>query len=159
MCSATSRVLVHSSIAKAFHQQLKRRAEEIKICDPNEPECRLGPVVNQAQYDKILTFIAVSMQTYTLGLLECSCLSRSPCLNMIQYCRDCDGSSPYTVARSVAASIKDVTLSVSKSCCVPSRGLMSLSCRYLRVHGELQAHLSREIVACLCSISRQIIRM
>ncbi|KAK9864697.1 hypothetical protein WJX84_012091 [Apatococcus fuscideae] len=57
VCSATSRVLVQSSIAEAFHEQLKQRAEEIKICDPNEPECRLGPVVNQAQYDKILKFI------------------------------------------------------------------------------------------------------
>lgn len=68
VCSATSRVLVQSSIAEAFYEQLKKRAEAIKICDPNEPECRLGPVVNQSQYDKIFQFIAVSSST------SCRCL-------------------------------------------------------------------------------------
>ena len=63
VCSATSRLLVHSSIAEAFHAQLKQRAEEIKICDPREPECRLGPVVNQSQYDKIMRFIEVRLVT------------------------------------------------------------------------------------------------
>ena len=68
VCSATSRVLVQSSIAEAFYEQLKKRAEAIKICDPNEPECRLGPVVNQTQYEKILQFIAVSSS------ISCRCL-------------------------------------------------------------------------------------
>ncbi|KAK9865472.1 hypothetical protein WJX84_008164 [Apatococcus fuscideae] len=57
VCSATSRLLVQSRIAEEFYAQLKKRAEEIKICDPNEPKCRLGPVVNQSQYDKIMKFI------------------------------------------------------------------------------------------------------
>ncbi|KAK9816896.1 hypothetical protein WJX72_006906 [[Myrmecia] bisecta] len=62
ICTATSRLLVHESIATEFYAQLKRRAESIKICDPLIEDCRLGPVVNKSQHDKILQFIQVAQQ-------------------------------------------------------------------------------------------------
>lgn len=57
ICSSTSRLLVHESIAPAFCAQLKRRAESIKVCDPLVEDCRLGPLVSEAQYQKVLAFV------------------------------------------------------------------------------------------------------
>ena len=60
ICSATSRLLVHESIADKFYARLKQRAESIKIGNPLEEDCRLGPVVAKSQLDKITAFIQVS---------------------------------------------------------------------------------------------------
>ncbi|PRW59376.1 betaine aldehyde dehydrogenase isoform A [Chlorella sorokiniana] len=57
ICSATSRLLVHERIAPAFFARLKKRAESIKVGNPLEPDCRLGPVVSAAQHDKIMAYI------------------------------------------------------------------------------------------------------
>ena len=57
ICSATSRVLVQEGIADAFYAQLKKRAEAIPIGDPLSPDTRLGPVVSEGQYKKIMAFI------------------------------------------------------------------------------------------------------
>ncbi len=57
ICSATSRLLVQEGIAEAFFAQLKKRAESIPIGDPSSPDTRLGPVVSESQYKKIMAFI------------------------------------------------------------------------------------------------------
>lgn len=59
ICSATSRVLVHSSLLPAFKARLKQRSEAICIADPHTPESRMGPLVNRAQYDKVMAAIEV----------------------------------------------------------------------------------------------------
>lgn len=46
ICSATSRLLLHSSIAPAFLKRLKERAESIRISDPLEKGCRMGALVS-----------------------------------------------------------------------------------------------------------------
>ncbi|XP_068641317.1 aminoaldehyde dehydrogenase 2, peroxisomal [Aristolochia californica] len=58
ICSATSRLLVHENIAKEFLERLVKWAKSIKISDPFEEGCRLGPVVSQGQYEKVLKFIS-----------------------------------------------------------------------------------------------------
>ncbi|RZC93166.1 hypothetical protein C5167_029143 [Papaver somniferum] len=58
ICSATSRLLVHESIAEAFCQRLVSWSKNIKISDPLEEGCRLGPVVSGGQYEKIKQFIS-----------------------------------------------------------------------------------------------------
>lgn len=60
ICSSTSRLLVQEGIVPAFYKQLKQRAESIKLCNPMVQDCRMGPVVNQSQHEKILDFIEVS---------------------------------------------------------------------------------------------------
>ncbi len=67
ICSSTSRLLVQEGIAPAFYEQLKKRAESIKQCDPLTEDCRMGPVVNQDQYDKILGFIEVMPESVSLS--------------------------------------------------------------------------------------------
>ncbi|KAF8037127.1 hypothetical protein BT93_B0140 [Corymbia citriodora subsp. variegata] len=60
ICSATSRLIVHESIAAQFHEKLVQWSRNIKISDPLEEGCRLGPVVSGGQYEKILKFISTA---------------------------------------------------------------------------------------------------
>lgn len=60
ICSATSRLLVHESIADEFQRRLVSWIKHIKISDPLEEGCRLGPVVSGAQYEKILKFVTTA---------------------------------------------------------------------------------------------------
>ncbi|KAI3499377.1 hypothetical protein L1887_35176 [Cichorium endivia] len=57
ICSATSRLIVHESIADEFLDKMVKWAKNIKISDPLEEGCRLGPVVSGGQYEKILKFV------------------------------------------------------------------------------------------------------
>ncbi|XP_048229199.1 aminoaldehyde dehydrogenase 2, peroxisomal isoform X2 [Ricinus communis] len=60
ICSATSRLIVHESIANEFVDRLVKWCKNIKISDPLEEGCRLGPVVSGGQYEKILKFISTA---------------------------------------------------------------------------------------------------
>ncbi|XP_076959562.1 betaine aldehyde dehydrogenase, chloroplastic-like [Bidens hawaiensis] len=60
ICSATSRLLVHESIADEFVDKLVKWAKNIKISDPLEDGCRLGPVVSSGQYEKVLKFVSTA---------------------------------------------------------------------------------------------------
>ncbi|TQD88942.1 hypothetical protein C1H46_025534 [Malus baccata] len=60
ICSATSRLIVHESIAAEFMDRLVKWSKNIKISDPMEQGCRLGPVVSKGQYEKILKFISTA---------------------------------------------------------------------------------------------------
>jgi acyl-CoA reductase-like NAD-dependent aldehyde dehydrogenase len=59
-CSATSRLLVQDTIAAKLLDALKKHAEAIVVSDPlqREPPCRMGPLVNAAQYEKVKGMIA-----------------------------------------------------------------------------------------------------
>lgn len=58
ICSATSRLIVHESIAAEFLDRLVKWCKNIKISDPLEEGCRLGPIVSEGQYKKILNFVS-----------------------------------------------------------------------------------------------------
>ncbi|XP_076916185.1 betaine aldehyde dehydrogenase, chloroplastic-like [Bidens hawaiensis] len=60
ICSATSRLLVHESIADEFVDKLVKWAKNIKISDPLEDGCRLGPIVSSGQYEKVLKFVSTA---------------------------------------------------------------------------------------------------
>ncbi len=60
ICSATSRLLVHESIAAEFLDKLAKWTKNIKISDPLEEGCRLGPVVSSGQYEKVRKFISTA---------------------------------------------------------------------------------------------------
>ncbi|KAJ6801345.1 betaine aldehyde dehydrogenase 1, chloroplastic-like [Iris pallida] len=60
MCSATSRLILHETIAKEFLERLVAWAKNIKVSDPLEEGCRLGPVVSAVQYAKIKKFISTA---------------------------------------------------------------------------------------------------
>lgn len=60
ICSATSRLLVQESIAEEFIEKLVKWTQNIKISDPLEKDCRLGPVVSEGQYKKIFGLISMA---------------------------------------------------------------------------------------------------
>nr|CAD1825266.1 unnamed protein product [Ananas comosus var. bracteatus] len=60
ICSATSRLLIHEKIAKQFLERLVAWAKNIKVSDPLEEGCRLGPVVSEGQYEKIKKLISTA---------------------------------------------------------------------------------------------------
>lgn len=57
ICAASSRLLVHKSIAAKFVAEMSRRLANLKIGDPADPETQVGPVVCRAQYDKVMRMI------------------------------------------------------------------------------------------------------
>jgi len=57
ICSATSRLLLQESIADKFKERMVEWIKNIKISDPLDSGCRLGPVVNDLQYAKVMAFI------------------------------------------------------------------------------------------------------
>lgn len=59
ICSATSRLLLQEGVAPKFLAALKKRAESIKIGDPLQPGCRMGPLVCESQYKKVLGYVQV----------------------------------------------------------------------------------------------------
>jgi betaine-aldehyde dehydrogenase len=58
VCSATSRVLVAEELYPTLLERLKSEAEKITIGEGNKDGVLLGPLVNQAQYEKVLAAIS-----------------------------------------------------------------------------------------------------
>ena len=56
-CTATSRVIVEESILSAFTEMLIEKVKTIKLSDPLEEDCYLGPVVNRTQHANIMASI------------------------------------------------------------------------------------------------------
>ncbi|HEY1787896.1 MAG TPA: aldehyde dehydrogenase family protein [Verrucomicrobiae bacterium] len=61
-CTATSRVIVEESILPAFTEMIVEKAKSIKLSDPLEDDCYLGPVVTQTQHANILASIGRFVQ-------------------------------------------------------------------------------------------------
>ncbi|KAL3690156.1 hypothetical protein R1sor_016465 [Riccia sorocarpa] len=57
ICSATSSVLLQEGIAPAFLKKLAAWTSSIKISNPLEKDCRLCPLVNDTQYQKVKDFV------------------------------------------------------------------------------------------------------
>ncbi|MFF5372750.1 aldehyde dehydrogenase [Streptomyces sp. NPDC013187] len=58
MCTAPSRLLVHSSIAEQVTEAVVRRARELKVGDPLAPATEMGALVSEAHLDHVLDHIA-----------------------------------------------------------------------------------------------------
>jgi betaine-aldehyde dehydrogenase len=58
MCSATSRVLVAESIADAFLARLGEATAKMVVADPYAEGVQMGPLINRAQYERVMRFIA-----------------------------------------------------------------------------------------------------
>lgn len=58
MCSAGSRVLVEASIFDEFMVAFKQAAQRYQVGDPLDPATRMGAIVDQLQYQRVLEYIA-----------------------------------------------------------------------------------------------------
>lgn len=57
MCTAPSRLLVHSSIAERVTEAVVRRARELRVGDPLDPETEMGALVGRAHLDRVTDHI------------------------------------------------------------------------------------------------------
>jgi betaine-aldehyde dehydrogenase len=57
ICSATSRLLVQDTIYDKFIAKLVEETNRIQVGAPLAEGTKMGPIVNKAQYDKVLGFI------------------------------------------------------------------------------------------------------
>jgi 5-carboxymethyl-2-hydroxymuconic-semialdehyde dehydrogenase len=61
-CTANSRVFLHKNIKDEFIEKLKERVANIKIGDPMDPKTELGPLIEEAHYEKVLNYIEIAKQ-------------------------------------------------------------------------------------------------
>jgi len=61
-CTATSRLILHESIHDEFVQRLINAASKIVLGDGRVAATQVGPVINQRQLDKILSYIAIGKE-------------------------------------------------------------------------------------------------
>ncbi|MGW2339202.1 aldehyde dehydrogenase [Streptomyces sp. NPDC001661] len=57
MCTAPSRLLVHSSIAEQVTEAVVRRARELRVGDPLDPATEMGALVGEAHLGRVLEHI------------------------------------------------------------------------------------------------------
>lgn len=57
MCSATSRVLVAQELLTPFLERIVAKARSIKVGGPQDDGTEMGPLVNQAQYQRVIKHI------------------------------------------------------------------------------------------------------
>ncbi|MDN3526292.1 aldehyde dehydrogenase family protein [Halomonas sabkhae] len=62
MCSATSRLLVHESLADTLHERLDAAIADLVPGNPLDNATTLGPLVNTAQYERVLGYLAAAEQ-------------------------------------------------------------------------------------------------
>lgn len=60
MCTAGSRLLVHSSIKDSFTEKLLGLARNIRLGDPMDPQTNVGPIATPPQYQKVLEYIDIA---------------------------------------------------------------------------------------------------
>ncbi|GAB3629674.1 aldehyde dehydrogenase [Pandoraea terrae] len=57
MCSATSRLLVARELERALLDRLVDRAHRIVVGDPFAQDVQMGPLINRAQYERVLRYV------------------------------------------------------------------------------------------------------
>jgi betaine-aldehyde dehydrogenase len=63
MCSATSRVLVAIELLGPFLERIVAKAQSIKVGGPEDDDAEMGPLVNQAQYQRVIAHIEAGKDT------------------------------------------------------------------------------------------------
>lgn len=57
VCSNGTRVFVHKALKERFLARLKERTEAIQLGDPQDEATQMGPLVSQAQREKVLSYV------------------------------------------------------------------------------------------------------
>ncbi len=56
-CTATRRIYVQDAVYDSFREQLLARIERGRVGDPLDPDVEVGPIVNEAQFDEVVSAI------------------------------------------------------------------------------------------------------
>lgn len=62
VCSAGSRILVEESVYDQFVDQFVKESETIKVGNPLEEDTRMGAIVSQEQFDRVMGYIKVGQE-------------------------------------------------------------------------------------------------
>ncbi len=62
VCSNGTRVFVHSSIKAEFLKRFAARAAKIRLGDPMDETTQMGPLVSEAQLDKVMGYIRIGQE-------------------------------------------------------------------------------------------------
>lgn len=62
VCSNGTRVFVQKGLHDRFVERLVERTKNIRIGDPLDPETQMGPLVNKAQQEKVVSYIEAGKQ-------------------------------------------------------------------------------------------------
>jgi aldehyde dehydrogenase (NAD+) len=62
VCSAGSRIFVEQSIASEFVERLVDRAKTIQVGDPLDPKTKMGAIVSNEQFQRVMSYIDVGKQ-------------------------------------------------------------------------------------------------
>lgn len=62
ICSATSRLLVHASVADELTERLREAVAAIRVADPLEEETTMGALISASARDRVLTEVANASQ-------------------------------------------------------------------------------------------------
>lgn len=70
MCSATSRLLVHQSLAERFYQKLKTAVESMALGSDLSGPLSMGPMTTQKQYQKVHEYLTIAQQEKLQSLID-----------------------------------------------------------------------------------------
>ncbi|MCY4477863.1 MAG: aldehyde dehydrogenase [Gammaproteobacteria bacterium] len=59
-CLAGSRILVQRSIADRFIERFVERAGQIRLGDPMDPDCEMGPLAFREHFEKVLSYVDIA---------------------------------------------------------------------------------------------------
>lgn len=62
VCSAGSRILVHRSVHDEFVERLLIHTQKIRLGDPNDTKTSMGPLISDAQMQRVLDYIDVGVK-------------------------------------------------------------------------------------------------
>lgn len=62
VCSAGARIVVEASIAERFVDELVRRANQIRLGGPFDPEAETGPLISAAHRDKVSAYVKKGLE-------------------------------------------------------------------------------------------------
>jgi aldehyde dehydrogenase (NAD+) len=61
-CHSPTRILVHESQRETLLGYLRDEAAKVRLGDPSDPATTMGPVVNQAQYERVQRYIRIGIE-------------------------------------------------------------------------------------------------
>ena len=56
-CNSGSRIIIHEDIAAGFEEKVIAHAKKVKVGDPLDPTVKMGAIINDMQFDKIMNYI------------------------------------------------------------------------------------------------------
>jgi acyl-CoA reductase-like NAD-dependent aldehyde dehydrogenase len=62
VCTSGSRIFVHEKIYDEFVDKMVKRAEAIRVGDPQDPTTQLGPLVSQEQLERVSRYVEIGKQ-------------------------------------------------------------------------------------------------